>query len=329
MADQHAVPILGRLETVPIRCVWSSEPYAFDPWLSQPANLQFLADSLGLPGLELLQAQSPVGPFAADLICKVVGTDHKVVIENQLDKADHRHLGQVLTYAPHHDAKVCVWVAAEICDEHRAAVDWLNRISNDDFAFFAVEVTAVRIGDSMPAPLFEVVARPNDFSKLAPESVSSAPSSSNAASNIGFWRMLHGKLKVNFGPIRKYDNDLKDTNYWAPIVPEANAFIVAYRSQSVNPCVGTYIGFYAPNGGQVWQYLQALQPQLNAKYEEPLRWVADRSGTSFKITTDPHYGSPDPTNWEGQTDLLVGRMKKLKDVFEETIRSALTNFPET
>lgn len=324
MAEGHSIPVLGRLETVPIRSVWTSEPFAFDPWLCQTENLQFLADSLGLPGLELITAQSPVGPFSADLICKVVGTDHKVVIENQLDKADHRHLGQVLTYAPHHDAKICVWVAAEICDEHRAAVDWLNRISNDDIAFFAVEVSAVRIGESLPAPLFEVVSRPNDFSKLAPESSAAGPISAYSASNIQFWKMLHSKLKNSSGPLRKYDSDLKDTNYWAQLVPEANAFILTYRSQSSNPSVGAYIGLYSPNGASVWEGLEANKDRLNEEFGEPLRWVAERGGSNFKILTDPKFGGTGSDNWDEQTDWLVKQMIELQRVFEQPIRAALT-----
>jgi hypothetical protein len=324
MSSKYDLPTLGRLVTVPIRSVWASEPHVFDPWLSQPENLQFLADALGLPGLELLNAQSAVGPFFADLVCRVVGTDHKVVIENQLDKADHRHLGQVLTYAPHHDAKICVWVAAEICDEHRAAVDWLNRISNDDFGFFAVEVRAVRIGDSLPAPLFDVVAKPNDFAKLAPESSSGGPLSSYAATNIEFWRLLHPKLKAAGGATRRSDGDLKDSNYWGPLTDKgSDAYVLAWRSQSAHPNVGAYVGLYGNRAAHVWQSLLERRDAFDEAVGEPLRWEANQTGTNCKIMVEPLYSDTAPENWPAQTDWLVDKMVKLKSAFEQPIRMAL------
>lgn len=101
----HQVPQIGRLTPLDLREVWSSEPYSFTPWLADPENLQFLADSLDLPGLELVRTEHPVDSFSADIVAKIVDTDHFVLIENQLERTDHTHLGQVLTYAPRFDAK--------------------------------------------------------------------------------------------------------------------------------------------------------------------------------------------------------------------------------
>jgi hypothetical protein len=50
-------------------------------------------------------------------------------------------------------------------DEHRAALDWLNEISGDNVQFFGLELEVWRIGTSPPAPKFNVVAKPNDWTK--------------------------------------------------------------------------------------------------------------------------------------------------------------------
>ena len=116
--------------------------------------------------LELVQQETPVGSFRLDVLAREKGHGGRnVAIENQLGWTDHNHLGQLLTYAAGCEAGVVVWIAREFVDEHRAAIDWLNRCTSDEFEFFAVEIHAVRIGDSIPAPEFRVKAFPNGWPK--------------------------------------------------------------------------------------------------------------------------------------------------------------------
>lgn len=326
MAD-HTIPSLGRLETVPLRDVWSSEPYAFDPWLIQPDNLQFLAESIGLPGLELVQAQQPIGPFYADIVCKVINTDHIVLIENQLDQADHRHLGQVLTYAPHVDAKICVWVAERIRDEHRAAVDWLNRITGEGYAFFGVEVRAVRIGDSLPAPLFEVVAKPNDWSKItASVQAPSAVQAESAASNLTYWPGLHEMLVTLGGPTRKVASDLKDVTYWAPIASSGRAYIWAFRSHSREPYVNAGISLYNAGASHIWHALHAEETAYTEAFGEPLKWHFNKAGTAFHIQTASRPGRLDEGDWDDQHRWLAERMVKFDKLFSSRIKQLIADF---
>ncbi|MFF2556689.1 DUF4268 domain-containing protein [Nocardia sp. NPDC058058] len=153
---------IGRLEAVNLRSVWAHEAHDFTPWLL--ANADQLGEALGLE-LILEANEHPVGGYSLDLI----GTagDEVVIIENQLEETDHSHLGQVLTYAAGTEATNIVWVAARFREEHRAALDWLNHRTDIDTRFFGIEVSAVRIGDSVPAPQFRVVAKPNDWGKTA------------------------------------------------------------------------------------------------------------------------------------------------------------------
>lgn len=325
----HSIPSLGRLQAVPLKEVWTSEPYAFDPWLIQPENLQFLAESIGLPGLELVRAQQPVGPFYADIVCKVIDSGDVVLIENQLDQADHRHLGQVLTYAPHVDAKICVWVAERIRDEHRAAVDWLNRITGEGYAFFGVEVRAVRIGDSLPAPLFEVVAKPNEWSKITTSVQGPAGSSpDSAASNLEYWPGLHQLLAQLGGPMRKVTTELRDVTYWAPIANSGRAYIWAFRSHSRNPYVNAGISLYNAGASAVWHKLKCEQQVYDARFGEPLRWHHNKLGTAFHIQTESRPSSLDESDWAEQHRWLVEKMMKFDAVFSSEIKSLIAAFDE-
>jgi hypothetical protein len=155
---------LGRLERVDLRTVWSSESSDFTPWLAQQENLKLLGETIGLE-LDLDSTEKNVGPFRADIVCKDTLNNSWVLIENQLERTDHSHLGQLLTYAAGLDAVTIVWVAERFTDEHRAALDWLNEVTDDDINLFGLEVELWKIGSSPVAPKFNIVCKPNDWTK--------------------------------------------------------------------------------------------------------------------------------------------------------------------
>ena len=155
---------LGRLERVDLREIWASESSHFTPWLGREVNLAILGETLGLD-LELEAQEKAVGPFRADLLCRDIGSGAWVLVENQLERTDHVHLGQLLTYTSGLEAATIVWVAAWFSEEHRSTLDWLNRITEERFRFFGLEVEVWRIGESPAAPKFNVVSKPNDWSR--------------------------------------------------------------------------------------------------------------------------------------------------------------------
>ena len=154
---------LGRIDSVDIRTQWKNEEYDFTPWLAQERHIQILADAIGID-LEVEGIEVPIGSFKADIVAKD-GDGRTVIIENQLNKTDHKHLGQLITYASGIDARLVIWVCSEVTDEHRQAIDWLNNVTTTDVAFVACEVELWRIDESRPAPRFNVVASPNEWSK--------------------------------------------------------------------------------------------------------------------------------------------------------------------
>ena len=157
------------------REVWPHEANDFTPWLLE--NGDVLADALGLE-IELTDREHEVGDYFLDLIGVDLTNDCPLVVENQLTLTDHSHLGQLLTYAAGTDARTVVWVAPGFREEHRQAIDFLNTLTEGTARFFAVEVSVVRIGDSAPAPLLRLVAKPNDWHTAASASARNAGSSS-------------------------------------------------------------------------------------------------------------------------------------------------------
>lgn len=153
---------LGKLRRLDARKVWTHEARDFTPWLKE--NISLLGEALGLD-LDLVEAEVPVGPFAADLVAKDVSNDRWVVIENQLEATDHGHLGQLLTYGAGTEAAVFVWISPQFREEHRAALDWLNEHTDEGSLFFGVVLELLAVDDSLPAPNFRLVSFPNAWRK--------------------------------------------------------------------------------------------------------------------------------------------------------------------
>ena len=132
-----AIIPLGTFERVPLREAWPNEYENFTPWLAEPENIKLLGDALHME-LEVEATEHRVGSFLADILARAVEeTDHRVIIENQFRRTDHGHLGQILTYlAGIEGAKTVVWIAESIQSDHRAAVDWLNTNTTEEFSLF-------------------------------------------------------------------------------------------------------------------------------------------------------------------------------------------------
>jgi hypothetical protein len=161
-----AVIPLGKFERVALKDAWPTEDGNFTPWLAEEGNIALLGEALDME-LEVEAVEQIVGSFRADILARNLDeADHRVIIENQFGRTDHGHLGQILTYlAGVEDAKTVVWIAETIRPDHRAAIDWLNTNTAENFSFFAIEIELWRIGGSPPAARFNVVASPNDWAR--------------------------------------------------------------------------------------------------------------------------------------------------------------------
>jgi hypothetical protein len=154
---------IGRLQRVPLREVWRHEAYDFTQWLQENIDVLNVALDLNLVNVEREQA---AGSFSIDLVAEDEGGG-TVIIENQLEKSNHDHLGKVITYLTALSARAAIWVVSEPRPEHVAAVAWLNESTGDDF--YLVKVEAVRIGESPAAPLLTLIVGPSEDNSVRSE----------------------------------------------------------------------------------------------------------------------------------------------------------------
>lgn len=143
-----------RSRRVQLRDIWPHEAWDFTPWLAE--NLVFLAEALSID-LELEATEKRVGDFRADIVCRNRTDNSRVIIENQLEKSNHPHLGKVLTYAAGLDAATIIWIAEKFRPEHRDVLNWLNKNTSTALQFWGVEIAVIQIADSPYAPEFTVV----------------------------------------------------------------------------------------------------------------------------------------------------------------------------
>ena len=195
---------LGRLKKIDLRSVWKKEDTHFTPWLAKAENIALLGETLGLE-LEVEAVEQSVGPFRADILCKDTSDNSWVLIENQLERTDHSHLGQLITYAAGLDAVTIVCIAAKIADDHRKACDWLNEITDENVSFFALEVELWAIGDSQAAPKFNIVSQPNDWGEkvvAAKKVIASGANTELGQLQIDYWTAFESRLAAANGSVK-------------------------------------------------------------------------------------------------------------------------------
>lgn len=303
---------LGRIESVDLRSVWLSESRDFTPWLAQDENLAELGKTLGIE-LELEAQEKEVGSFSADLLCKNTADDSWVVIENQIEKTDHKHLGQLLTYAAGLKAVTIVWVSAKFCDEHRATLDWLNQITADSISFFGIEVELWRIGESPAAPRFTIVSQPNDWEDnvrgVAAASEKSRPSE---ILRLKYWTALREHLIEKKSKLRPQK---PGTNHWYSFgigtsLAHLNALLIAKEDK-----VGVELCIVASNANAIFADLIDKQGEIESIIGAKLEWkeLADKKMSRIQL-----YRQVDPTNendWSQQFDWLKLTLEKFDQAF--------------
>jgi hypothetical protein len=312
---------LGRLERIELRDIWTTEASDFTPWLARPENLEVLAETLGIE-LELEAQEKTVGPFRADILCKDVEGDHWVLIENQLERTDHSHLGQLLTYAAGLQAVTIVWIAAQFTEEHRATLDWLNKITDSSFRFFGLEVELWRIGASPAAPRFNIISKPNNWSqsvKQAANAIDDAELSETRLMQRDYWQALNVILNAKGGPV--LGNKKPQPQSWMPFPigrssMYLSAVMLSHRNQVRAELYMT--------GLKAKAYFGLLRRQKDAIERElgyPMTWeeLPERQDSRISVYLD----ATDPKSrdeWKRQHEWLADRLNDLHKVFSLRVK---------
>jgi RecB family endonuclease NucS len=98
--------MIGKIKRVPLRDVWRHEALEFTKWLQD--NMDVLNEVVGL-SLSNAERERSAGDFNVDLVAEDAA-GNPVIIENQLERSNHDHLGKLLTYLVAIGAKAAIWI---------------------------------------------------------------------------------------------------------------------------------------------------------------------------------------------------------------------------
>lgn len=308
-------PEFGRLTEINVRDLWPHEQYDFSNWLAKSENIELLNDILGLTLVDI-DKEVYVGAYRCDLVAKDETSGLRIIIENQLETSDHNHLGQIITYASGLDAKVIVWIVKEAREEHRSAIEWLNNNTGKELNFFLIELHAYKIGDSLPAPKFEVVEGPNDFIKNAKSSSSTAATNKTQSERLIFWTQFNELLAAQGKPfnIRK-----ATTDHWYDVALGTSEAHIGINLVNKEACV--VVEVYITNNKPLFDQLYAQKEQIEQALGFQLDWrrLTDTKKASRILYSIPGLNFDDHSNYEQLMNEIIDKVVLLKKVFTKHI----------
>jgi len=317
--------MLGRLEKVDLRSAWPDEARHFTPWLAQEENISLLGEAIGLE-LEVEEKEKPVGPFSADILCKNISDDSWVLIENQLERTDHIHLGQLLTYGAGLDAVTIIWISPRFTEEHRAALDWLNKITDERFNFFGLEIELWKIGDSQPAPKFNVVSKPNDWTRLVAEEARRVSEISGTRQiQLEYWSKFRSYLELSKSRLRAtkplpqnwMNFALGRTGF------KLDAIASTWNSTTQKSDVGEIRAELSMETSDAKQYFAKLlekRETIEASIGEPLDWYNPDNAKACRVRLKKSADVTNVADWQSQHEWLKLKLEKMQSVFGPVVK---------
>ena len=148
--------MIDKITRVRLRDIWKHEANDFTVWLVD--NIELLNEVVGFE-LSNAEREQSTGSFNVDIKAEDESAN-VVIIENQLEKSDHDHLGKIITYLSAFEAKKAIWIVSEPRQEHIGAINWLNEGENN-CDFYLLKIEGIKIGDSNPAPLITKIVGPS------------------------------------------------------------------------------------------------------------------------------------------------------------------------
>ncbi|MCP4157067.1 MAG: DUF4268 domain-containing protein [bacterium] len=303
---------IGKLEKVPLRKIWEHEALDFTTGLQ--GNLDVLNAQLNI-NLCDAERESAAGSFNVDIVAKDED-GNTVIIENQLEKSDHKHLGQILTYLTAMDAKTAIWIASDARPEHINAINWLNESSAADFYFFKLE--GIKIDDSKPAPLLTLITGPSDEAKEI--GAKKKELAQRERLRYQFWQGLLEKAKTK---TRLHNSVSPGIGNW--LHTRAGKSGIGYN-YGITRTLGK-IELYISRGKdsddeckKIFDQLYAHKDEIEKTFGEQLIWERMDDKRASRVTFEIHIGGyKDEGRIDKTQDAMIDAMIRMEKAFKSYI----------
>ena len=305
---------LSKLEEIKdLRTVWPHEALDFTPWLSQDDNITLLADSIGID-ITVDETESSVGDFNVDIFASETGTDRKIIIENQLEDTNHDHLGKLITYASGKSADIVIWVVKHAREEHKAAIEWLNNHTDDSVGFFLCEIKLYRIGNSEPAVKFEVIEKPNDWTKEIKKSESI---NETQQLSYDYWVAFEDYAFKNPTFAKNFKKRKPSKNHWLNFSIGSSACHIAVSQ--IKQRNELDVELYISDDTELYNslYENKTDIELTSGLSFDWRELPDRKAS--RIVLEKSVQLENKNAWGSQFEWLIDVMVKMKTTFSKYI----------
>ncbi|MDE0263560.1 MAG: DUF4268 domain-containing protein [Bryobacterales bacterium] len=306
---------LGQLISVDIRKQWPNEAVDFTPWLAREDNIAALGNALGLE-LETDRVEVPVGPYSADILARDSTGDY-VVVENQLSKTDHDHLGKSITYASVLGAKSVVWVAPFFTDEHHKALDWLNDHTTDELAFYGVQIELWSIDGSKPAVRFNAVSRPAEIVRQA-TATKSGDLSDTRRVQLAWWTAFREALLAD-GVVAS--GRTPRPQYWYDVPLGRTGIVLSNTANTNDGQIGVRVYLRGRHGGDlVLERLLKEREEIEDKIGKSLQWNPNPENRDKTIGVYRDADLSDRALWDEHLKWMVDMTSRFRSVFGPLVR---------
>lgn len=303
---------LGTLEEIKdLRTVWPHEALDFTPWLSQDDNINLLADAVSLE-ITVDETESSVGDFNVDIYASETGTDRKIIIENQLEDTNHDHLGKLITYASGKSADVVIWVVKHAREEHKAAIEWLNNHTDDKIGFFLCEIKLYKIGASEPAVKFEVIEKPNDWTKEVKKNESI---NGTQQQRYDYWVAFEDFAFQNAQFAKNFNRRKPSTDHWMNFsVGSSACHIAVSQIQKRDELV---VELYINEDKELFNSLLQHKDDIEATAGFSFDWRELPEKKASRIVVQKSAALSNQSKWSEQFEWLIDVMLKMKTGFKK------------
>ena len=295
------------------RKMWPNEAANFTPWLAE--NISELGEKLGME-LEVVGQEVSVGPYSADILAKDINAESYVVIENQLEKTNHDHLGKSITYASALGAKTIVWIATDFTAEHKKALDWLNDNTNEDLSFWGIQLELWQISEDTASMRLNVVSTPSTNVKTIKSRTNTE--SESRAIQLAFWTKSRDKLQATKKipslqtPQAKYWYDVRlgRSNIFLSNICNTDKSIVGIRLYIRSNVVDVY-----------YPALMQKKEEINHELGSEPEWDANPSAKDKTIALTFQTDLSDPERVEEALNWMVEQTIIFHSVFSKEVKN--------
>ena len=303
---------IGKLTEVDVRDLWKHEQYDFSNWLAKEENIKLLDDEIGLTLMDI-NKEVYIGSYRCDLVAKDETTGQIVIIENQLEATNHDHLGKIITYAAGLDAKTIIWIVKEAREEHKAAIEWLNNNSSEEIGFFLIELHAYKINDSLPAPMFKVVEKPNNFTKTSKQNYSDKELNRSQNERLMFWEEFNTVIVSKGKPfsVRK-----PTTDHWYDVaIGTSEAHLAINLVNKENKIV---LELYILDNKNLFDHIYEDKEKIESTLQMSFSWERLDGKKASRIKHDVlGLNFSDHSNYPQLMDECIEKILKMRDVFKK------------